>query len=140
TKGLLPVELGDLSMENEVGITLISLSEEYRKQYEPFSAPYTDRIESLFTLHRKGLKTWVSIEPYPTPNIIDQNFDEILEAVWFVDKIIFGKLNYNPLVSKYSDRVSFYNELSNKVISFCSEHRKEYHIKQGTRTDLSYGV
>ena len=42
TKGVLPIELAKLGKDNEVGITLISLSEEYRKQYEPFSAPYND--------------------------------------------------------------------------------------------------
>lgn len=75
--------------------TLISLNELFRQQYEPHAAPYKDRIDCLRTLHDKGVKTWVSIEPYPTPNIIDQDFQEILEAVSFVDKIIFGKLNYN---------------------------------------------
>ncbi len=90
TKGCLPVRLADLGKENEVGITLISLNEMFRQKYEPFSAPYKERIDCLRTLHDRGLKTWVSIEPYPTPNILDQNFSEILETVSFVDKIIFG--------------------------------------------------
>ena len=32
-------------------------------------------------LHDNDCKTWVSIEPYPTPNFIEQDFDEILKAV-----------------------------------------------------------
>jgi len=134
TKGILPIELSGLSKDNEYGITLVSLDDNFRKNYEPFSANYNDRLESLFGLHKKGLKTWVSIEPYPTPNIINQNLDEILEEISFVDKIIFGKLNYNSKVSEYLDYKDFFNQLSYRVIDFCTEKYKSYHIKKGTLT------
>lgn len=132
TKGYLPIDLAKLSSENEVGITLISLNEKFRQQYEPFSALYEERIKGLRELHDRGVKTWVSIEPYPTPNIIAQDFYEILNSVSFVDKIIFGKLNYNMMVSKYSDQAKFYNDLSLKLKYFCEEVHKEWHIKKGT--------
>ena len=135
TKGVLPLELAQLSKINEYGITMISLNEEYRKKYEPFSAPYKARIASLYSLHKKGIKTWVSIEPYPTPNIINQNFTEILESISFVDKVIFGRLNYNSVVAKYHAHKSFYNELSRQVAEFCEKYHKEFHIKNGTVTE-----
>jgi DNA repair photolyase len=134
TKGVLPVELSSLSKENEFGITLISLDEAFREKYEPGSAPYDKRIESLHKLHKKGIQTWVSIEPYPTPNIVTQNFRDILKAVSFVDKIIFGRLNYNGMVTRYPDYKGFYNELSRQVVDFCTSHKIEYHIKKGTVT------
>jgi DNA repair photolyase len=140
TKGVLPVALAKLSTANEFGVTLISLSEEYRKEYEPYAAPYKERIKSLYQLHKKGIKTWVSIEPYPTPNIVEQDFDKILEAVSFVDKIIFGRLNYNALVSQYPERKAYYNQLSERVIEFCQRHGKEWHIKEGTMTECSKGA
>jgi len=135
TKGILPGDLAELSRANELGITLISLNEDYRSQYEPFSAPYKERIKSLYRLHKKGVKTWVSIEPYPTPNIVDQKFEKILESVAFADKIIFGRLNYNSKVTQYQDHKIFYNKLSCQVIEFCKAHNKEYHIKEGTMTN-----
>jgi DNA repair photolyase len=135
TKGILPLELVQLSKRNEFGITLISLKENFRKEYEPFSAPYEERINSLFHLHKKGIKTWVSIEPYPTPNIVEQNLRDILESISFVDKIIFGRLNYNAMVSQYAGHKAFYNELSQQVINFCMRHNKEWHIKNGTITN-----
>ena len=55
TKGVLPVELATLSKSNEFGITLISLNEDFRNEYEPFSALYKERIKSLYALH-KGRK------------------------------------------------------------------------------------
>jgi DNA repair photolyase len=40
TKGLLPIELKEYSKDNEYGITLVSLNEDYRKRIEPGAAPY----------------------------------------------------------------------------------------------------
>lgn len=132
TKGILPNELSLLSKENEYGITLVSLDENFRKQYEPFSATIEARIGSLYNLHKSGCKTWVSIEPYPTPNIISQDILQILDEISFVDKIIFGRLNYNSVVSKYKNYKDFYKEVSLKVIDYCKKNNKDYHIKKGT--------
>lgn len=135
TKGFLPFELSQLSKENEYGITLISLNEEYRKRIEPGATPYADRLAALRNLHDAGCKTWVSIEPYPTPNLIKQNIYDILEAVSFVDKIIFGRTNYSKDVFAYANHKEFYNEQANKVINFCDNHGIKYHIKHGTITE-----
>jgi DNA repair photolyase len=134
TKGLLPMELSDLDKSNIYGITLISLDEEFRKKMEPFSAPYLARIDSLKKLKDKGFSTWVSIEPYPTPNIIEQNISVILEKVEFVDKIIFGRLNYNKQVAEYGDEKKFFNDMAKKVIAFCKSKNIKCHIKKGTVT------
>jgi DNA repair photolyase len=126
--------LAGLSKNNEFGITLISLDENFRKKYEPYSAPYNERIKSLHNLHKKGLKTWASIEPYPTPNIVKQDFLDVLKAISFVDKIVFGRLNYNPKVTGYPGYKDFYNKLGNAVREFCRRHHKAIHIKEGTMT------
>lgn len=136
TKGVLPLELADLSKDNQYGITLISLDEKFREKMEPNSAPYADRIKSLKDLHEAGCKTWVSIEPYPTPNIIEQDLGKILETVSFVDKIIFGRTNYNAEITKYKNCKDFYNKLSQQVIDFCDERGINYHIKAGTITEI----
>ena len=91
TKGILPIELAELSKANEYGITLVSFAESYRERMEPGAAPYAERIAALKALHKAGCKTWVSMEPYPTPNLIEQDLTALLEAVDFVDKIIFGR-------------------------------------------------
>lgn len=132
TKGILPHTLLETSKINEYGISLISLNENFREKIEPHSATYKDRIQSLKRLSENGFKTWVSIEPYPTPNIVEQDINEILNSVSFVNKIIFGKLNYNSLVSQYKESINYYNFLSKQVIDFCVKNNKEYHIKKGT--------
>lgn len=135
TKGVLPIELSDCSKENEYGITLVSLDEKYREQVEPGAAPYELRIKALEDLHNRGCKTWVSIEPYPTPNLAIQNLDDILDSIKFVDKIIFGRMNYNREVSSYATHKSFYNKCASQVIRFCENQGIAYHIKDGTITN-----
>lgn len=135
TKGILPQVLADLSAQNEYGITLVSLNEQFREEIEPGAAPIFQRLQALRMLHDKGCATWVSIEPYPTPNIIKQNLHELLKRVSFVDKIIFGRMNYSREVSSYQDNAHFYNETAKKVIEFCEKNNISYHIKDGTITN-----
>ena len=136
TKGLLPIELAKYSKENEYGITLISLDEKYREYIEPGAAPFSDRISALKELHKSGCLTWVSIEPYPTPNLIEQDLMEIMEKISFVDKIIFGRTNYSKEVSGYKKHKEFYNSEAQKVIDFCEVRDIQYHIKNKTIREL----
>ena len=73
------------------------------------------------------------MEPYPTPNLIKQDLMEILEAVSFVDKIVFGRLNYNVKSSEFKYSKEFYNSLASAVVKFLQENRITCHIKQGTQ-------
>lgn len=124
TKGILPIELARLSPENEYGISLVSLDENFRKEMEPGSAPYMDRIQALYNLHKAGCKTWVSMEPYPTPNFIQQDLNQLLCSIGFCDKIIFGRLNYNSKVAEYPDYINFFNQSAYQVINFCNTYNK----------------
>lgn len=135
TKGVYPRQLiGEEYKEiNEYGITLVSLNNKFKENFEPGTAPYAHRIKSLKYLHDNGLKTWVSMEPYPTPNLVKQDLSEILDQLSFVDKIIFGKLNYNVKTNQSADSKSFYEHCANTVIEFCKKRNIEYHIKYGTK-------
>lgn len=135
TKGIYPKEIAsdkELTMENEFGISLVSLDEDFRRDYEPNAARFEERIKSLRYLHEKGFKTWVSMEPYPTPNIIRQDLLKILEAVSFVDEIIFGRLNYSPKTRAFSHTKTFYDSQAKAVMSFCEKNNISYYIKEGT--------
>jgi len=132
TKGVLPIELSKLSHENSYGITLVSLNEDFRRRFEPNTSKYVERLKSLRALHDAGFHTWVSVEPYPTPNFIEQDISVILDAISFTDKIIFGRMHYNKSVSDYSNYKAFYNEHARMVIDYCTEHRIQCHIKKGT--------
>ncbi len=132
TKGILPIELSKFDAKHEWGISFVSLDEGFRKQYEPFSSPYEARANSLLKLHEKGCKTWVSMEPYPTPNIVKQDLMSILNKVSYVDKIIFGRLHYNKLVAAYKGYQAFYDDSVDIVVNFCQHKDIDYHIKART--------
>ena len=126
TKGVMPVELADsarFSQDNTLGISLVSLNEDFRKKWEPGASPYSSRIGALRELHDLGCTTLVHIEPYPTPNIISQSLPEILEAVEFADEIWFGGWNYNNIVKQYPNYQEFYREQSAIVSCFLSSLR-----------------
>lgn len=135
TKGILPIELAKLSKDNEYGITLITTNEEFRKYMEPGAASLQERLNALRALHDAGCITWVSIEPFPTPNITKQDLLSLLETVSFVDRIIFGRMNYNTEVTAYTQHRQFFNDRAKDVIAFCNKHGIDYHIKNGTRTE-----
>ncbi|WP_297445192.1 three-Cys-motif partner protein TcmP [Desulfurobacterium sp.] len=136
TKGFYPEEILKMNFmkDNEYGITLVSLNDRFKKKFEPYSAPYEKRINSLYMLHSNGLKTWVSIEPYPTPNLDEtaEDIECLLERISFVDKIIFGKINYNIQSKNFENGEEFYQKIAKKVIEFCEKHHVKYHIKFGT--------
>lgn len=132
SKGILPLELAAYSKDNEYGITLVSLNEDYRLSMEPGAAPYDARLGALKALHEKGCKTWVSIEPYPTPNLIEQDLGAILEAVSFTDKIIFGRTNYSKEITAFKGHRKFYDEMAKETIKFCEKNSILFHIKDGT--------
>jgi DNA repair photolyase len=141
TKGVYPEDLADKKRYgaiHEYGITLVSLNDDFKSSFEPFSSPYDERIASLKRLHDAGLKTWVSMEPYPTPNLVEQDLNKLLDKISFVDKIVFGKLNYNVQTSLFKSNLfknnaAFYEECAQIVTEFCEKRGIEYHIKFGTQ-------
>jgi DNA repair photolyase len=133
TKGVYPVgRINDPDKINSYGITLVSIDKGFRKKYEPGAAGIEEKISSLKQLHDLGYKTWVSMEPYPTPNIIEQDLLPILERVGFVDRIIFGKMNYNPVATAFAGNAEFYKDHVDKVIGFCKINGIDWYIKDGT--------
>ena len=124
TKGILPAELAEPRFDraNTLGISLVSLDEGFRQRFEPGAAPYRERIAALERLHEAGCRTLVHIEPYPTPNIIRQEIEPLLEAVAFVDELYFGGWNYSQLPGAWPDREGFYRAQGRIVRAFCTRH------------------
>jgi DNA repair photolyase len=125
TKGRLPVELADcrrFPCDNMHGISLVSLDEGFRREWEPGAAPQAARIAALRRLHEAGRRTLVHIEPYPTPSIFGQDLSRILTEVGFVDQIFFGGWNYSSRVSQDGADAAFYLRQSSTVRRFCAQH------------------
>jgi len=138
TKGVYPDELataaGRLHCGNEYGVSLVSLSESFREVWEPGAAPIAERVASLRRLADRGCRTWASIEPYPTPNIdpAADRVEDLLEALSFVDRVVFGKWNYNRLASAYERDHDFFGPMAERVARWCERYGTSLHIKRGT--------
>jgi DNA repair photolyase len=126
TKGVIPAKALELSKQNVFEITLVSISEQFRARFEPGAAPYRERIAALRLAHEKGLKTWVNMEPYPTPNIFQQDLVEILEQIAFVDNIRLSQWNYNTKVEAYPAWREFYYNTGVIARKWCEEHNIYY--------------
>lgn len=135
TKGVLPLELAAFKGKVDCGISLVSLDERFRRQWEPGAAPVAERLGALKALYEAGCTTWVSIEPYPSPLVFRQALLPLLEEVGFVTKLVFGRLNYNKMVGAAKVVKPFYNACADEVLRFCAARGIECHIKSGTKTN-----
>ena len=94
-------------------------------KWEPRAAPTSERIHVLETIHNKGIRTWVSIEPAwsieDTLEIIDRTHE-------FVDNYKIGKLNYHP----HAEEVDW-AQYTITVLEKLKELNKEFYLKQDLR-------
>ena len=72
------------------------------------------------------------MEPYPTPNVCEQELQPILDAVSFVDRIVLGHVHYGRRTSAYENLDAFYRGAAEQVREFCAENGIDCHIKKGT--------
>jgi len=104
------------------GVTFISFLESKAEKLEPHAAPNLERLSTLESAHKKGIKTWVSCEPvYHPASVYDLIADEN-----YIDMYKIGKLNYAP-----SD--IDWGEFGRECERLCREHERDYYIKDDLR-------
>jgi DNA repair photolyase len=114
------------------GMTVVSVENKFRNQFEPNTSSPLTRVADL-----RGLKenwnqyVWVSMEPYPPSTIYKQNFQLLLEGLSFVDFIVFGKWNYSKSASTEEARLGYANNVE-VLEDFCKANRIRYHVKLDT--------
>ena len=90
---------------------------------EPGAAPVLDRLCGLLNAHKKGIHTWVSMEPV-------LNADEALrflkQGYPYIDRYKIGKLNYHP---SDIDWAWFGKEAE----AICISNGYDYYIKEDLR-------
>lgn len=113
------------------GATIKSLDERFRKEFEPNAMAISDRHRVLKILKKEREYVWVSDEPHPCPAIYKQDDRVFWDSINFVDFIIFGMWNYNPL-ARTEDARRYYAETVPKFIDFCRDYGIRYHVKKKT--------
>jgi DNA repair photolyase len=83
-------------MRGAFGTTLLFTRDEDRQEWEPKAAPVGDRVEAIREAQRRGIPTWVSVEPIIAPEqalALIEGYSDIVDE-WRV-----GKLNHHPLAA-----------------------------------------
>lgn len=89
---------------------------------EPNAAPPVERLASLETAYKQGIKTWVSCEPV----ICEHSVYQLIQKAEYIDMYKIGKLNYAPSDIDWS---AFGRECER----LCKEHGRDYYIKEDLR-------
>ena len=121
-------DLDLLDSSDKIGSTLTFVREDDSLEWEPFAAPPIERFNMLKQAHKKGIKTWASLEPVidteQTLSIIEQTMD-------YVDLFKVGKLNYNP-IAKTID----WHRFAHEVVRLLKFYNLNYYIKNDLRRYL----
>lgn len=108
--------------------TLIFTEEASRVEWEPDAAPLQSRIEAIQEAHRRGIKTWVSVEPVVDPR---QALELIERLSPWVDGWKVGKLNHHPAARE----VDWY-DFGRDLVEVLEATGRDYLIKQSLRPYL----
>jgi len=90
-------------------------------EWEPGAALPEDRMSTLEQFYRKGITTWVSLEPTIDPK---QSLEIIRQTYHYVDLYKIGKLNYHPL-SKTID----WKKYTAQAVELVSGFGRDYIVK-----------
>lgn len=122
TKGLGDRDFDLLDSNDRYGITLSTGSNTRSAVWEPGSAHPSARLISLLAAKKRGISTWVSMEP-----VLDESVLDYLEFYPHAfDLVKIGKLNYHP-----SD--IDWKQFGIKAECLCQKLGLDYTIKESLR-------
>lgn len=129
TKGKISSDVIELlDSKDSVGIT-ITCGDNIAAKYEPNSIKPTERLKALEKFYKKGIETWISIEPVLEPNFIYSMLES--DNMKFVTRVKLGKLNHmniSDLTGNSNDYIDWI-EYRNTVIDICKKRNIEYIVK-----------
>jgi len=120
-----------------VGVTVISLDDNIRRDLEPFSSSVASRISVLKELNANGISTYVSIEPMlPIAESIPVNIVKALRN--HTNLFEFGmwtRYDTDVCDSKYAEsfRDYVYRMRFEQVIAYCDKEHIDYGIAEHSR-------
>jgi len=111
------------SKQDHFASTLTFVSNEKTKKWEPKAELFNSRFEAIKEAKKRGIFTWVSLEPIIDPL---ETF-KIIELTYpYVDLYKIGKVNYINLAINWHDLVL-------KIINMLNKLNKNFYIKKDLR-------
>lgn len=112
------------------GTTLTFYTPEKSLKWEPHAALPIDRLTTLLAYHRRGVHTWVSLEPVIDPN---ETLGLIELTHQFVDEYKIGKLNYHPAANRVD-----WKEFVDDAVDLLERLNRKYYLKADLRKMVSF--
>lgn len=83
--------------EVEVGVTITTMDEVYRRRFEPFASPSERRIATLRRLNEGGIPTWAFVGPI-LPSTTEATLEPLLRSVAAAGTrhVLFDRLRFQP--------------------------------------------
>jgi DNA repair photolyase len=112
--------------------TLTSLDDAFSRRWERNAALPGDRIEALKSFHKRGIFTWVSLEP----TLDVESSLAIVEATHgFVDLFKVGRANYLKEITRTTD----WRDYTLRMIDLCAKLGAKHYIKRDLQPFLPTG-
>jgi DNA repair photolyase len=125
-----------------VGFTMITLDEDIRRRFEPFSSPINARIDALMRLKEEKVRTFVFIGPILPGTDLDELRELIMTVKDYADLIYFDRLNLKPGVASRIDRALSEiwkpNWLSNLNIYYVNLKKSLIKLLEGERIKYAF--
>lgn len=102
--------------------TLTTLDDDFSMKWERGAALPNDRIQTLKEFNKKGIFTWVSLEP--TLNT-ESSKDIIIKTHEFVDLFKIGRANYLPMTN-----TTDWEKYTHEMIDICHKYGIKHYIKK----------
>lgn len=109
------------------GVTLVSLEERFRAEWEPRADSVDVRLMALRLAKAAGLRTWVSIEPVFSPVAAYDVLRELSRIG--VDEVKIGKLNHDP----ERERAIDWQEFAEEAVRICQAAGLRFYLKEDLR-------
>ena len=100
--------------QSSFGSTLVFTDQKMADIWEPGAARLADRVAAIEEARRRGIATWVSIEPVISP---DQAIALVQRYHTLVDHWKVGKVNHLPEIEKSADWHRFRDEITRALES-----------------------
>ncbi|MBF0235574.1 MAG: hypothetical protein HQK65_21440 [Desulfamplus sp.] len=105
------------------GTSLVFTNQADANYWEPYAASIKDRVDTIWTAHAMGIKTWLSMEPVIYP---DQAIELVEKLYPIVGHWKVGKINRNKVVEHNSDWIKFRNEITVAL----ENHNADFYLKK----------
>jgi DNA repair photolyase len=122
------------------GATLTFMNDQDSLRWEPNAAFPKLRLTALQLAHKRGIKTWASMEPVIDP---EQTLQLISESHNYIDLYKVGKINSDSCKSspdyqelKRIDKETDWREFGIRAVLLLEKYGKEYYIKEDLKAYL----